>query len=153
MFTKHMLKLFSTFFVLTILTFNLYAAEMKCGTNEISNKVFRQLIGSNATLIENSFFSGVETYSLNGEIHYGVAGRYIKPQNEKTFVVLILTCKNGEFYQAAKYEFYGDSLDFLRYDTKTQKLFVVFKDETELYGWIVRIGSEYKFEMFEDPEL
>ena len=153
MFTLNMPKLLIQIFLLTSLSLNAYAAERSCGTDEMSKKSLKQLIGSNATLIENSFFSGVVTYAINDKVYYGVAGRYIKPKDEKTFVVLILTCKNGEFYQEAKFEFYGDSLDFLKYDAKTQKLFVVFKDGTELYGWITRMGSEYKFEMFKDTEL
>ena len=148
-----MKKLTIAIFLLWIPFCPAHASENLCGPVYVGERDITKAMGTEVHLIQNALFSGIEQYTLDGQIYYGVAGRYDQPRNGKTLVVFIISCKKGRLVQDAKFEFYGDSLDFLRYQEKSKRLYVVFKDETELFGWIKRVGSNFEFEMFEDPEL
>ncbi len=78
------------------------------------------------------------------------AGKYSHDNKDKTFVI-ILSSVDGIIRKEAIFTFYASSIDYLSFENK--KIFVVFVDETEMYGWIEYINGRYIFTMFEDPEL
>ena len=49
------------------------------------------------------------------------------------------------------YKFFTKTIDNVF--VKGNKLFIVFVDQTELYGWIEYENGDYLFRMFSDPEL
>ena len=109
---------------------------------------------NNFRLIFNERFSGVlkiKDYKPDQDLIV-ISGRYNEKRNGISTFVLLLSCDGKDnLKKEAIFEFYSETIDYLSY--KNDKIYVVFKDQTDLFGWIEWHNGKYNFVMFEDPEL
>jgi hypothetical protein len=130
-------------------------ADNRCDSLVIDSALLEKKFNIDSfQIISNMKFSGVlrvDKHPSQKKI-IAVAGRYDAKKNDYSTFVIILSCssKSGLNLEA-KFDFYTDTIDFLAF--KDNKIYVVFKDETELFGWIQWQDGQFSFVMFEDPEL
>lgn len=74
-------------------------------------------------------------------------------QDKNNAKLSVITCIGESYSIKSQIQFHTSWVDRLRYDFEQKRLYVVFKDETEQYGWIYKNGDSYNFEYFSDPEL
>jgi len=105
-------------------------------------------------LIKNQKFPGIlliNNHKSKKQLYF-ISGKYNnKTTNGTTTVVIVLSCSGNSIRLESKFEFYAETIDFLF--LKDEKIYVVFKDETDLFGWICWKDGKFSFEMFEDSEL
>ena len=102
----------------------------------------------------NGNFSGVINIKshVSGKSLKVFSGRYLNAQKgDKKSFVLITSIIGDKLNKESLYEFYTKTIENIVYEDK--KIYVVFKRETEMYGWIEWRNNEFTFVLFRDPEL
>ena len=105
-------------------------------------------------LMSDENFSGIVSIDkhISGKQLKAIAGKYIDAkQGEKSCFVLLLNVENQKLDKEAIFEFYAEKIDNVNYEN--EKIYVIFKEETEMYGWIEWTNNDFKFILFHDPEL
>jgi hypothetical protein len=130
-------------------------ASNKCDSLIIDNTMLEKDFGIDPfQIISNMKFSGVLRINKHPSQKKIIAipGKYNVKKNDYSTFVMILSCSSQSGLNLeAKFDFYTETIDFLAF--KNNKIYVVFKDETELFGWIQWQDGQFSFVMFEDPEL
>lgn len=143
------------FFTYIFLIFSTYVDGQICNNDFINENYISSSIGIDRfKYITNERYSGIikiKEHPSQNKITV-IAGKYESPKKGISTFILLLRCdKKKHLKKEAIFNFYADTIDFIYY--KDDKIYVVFKYNTDIFGWISYIDGNYKFEMFSDPEM
>jgi hypothetical protein len=143
------------FFIYSIFVFSSYVEAQSCNNDILTETFISTNLGIDSfKYITNERYSGI----LKIKEHPSqkkliiIAGRYESSKKGVSTFILLLSCDKGtHFKKEAIFDFYADTIDFVYY--KNEKIYVVFKYHTDIFGWVTYIDGNYKFEMFSDQEM